>query len=77
MPPEPSDDDPSSKSFARKGEADAYGALSLIISGVLVWGGAGFLVSEWLDQRVFVMLGLLLGMGAGLYLVWFRYGRQP
>lgn len=76
MSPAASDDD-SSKAFGRKGEADAYGALGLVVSGVLVWGGAGFLVSEWLDNAVFVMLGLLLGMGAGLYLVWFRYGRQP
>lgn len=74
MPPDAPDDD-SSKVFGRKGEADAYGALGLVVSGVLVWGGAGFLVSEWLDNRVFVMLGLLLGMFAGLYLVWFRYGR--
>ena len=73
MPPDADDD--SSKAFGRKGEADAYGALGLVIAGVLVWGGAGWLVSEWLDNRLFVMLGLLLGMGAGLYLVWFRYGR--
>ncbi len=77
MSPPPSDDDRSSKEFARKGEADAYGALGLVVSGVLVWGGVGYLVSEWLEQKAFVMLGLLLGMGAGLYLVWFRYGRQP
>ncbi len=75
MPPAASEDE-SSKEFGRKGEADAYGALGLVVSGVLVWGGVGFLVSEWLGNRVFVMLGLLLGMGAGLYLVWFRYGRQ-
>lgn len=74
MPPDAEDD--SSEAFGRKGEADAYGALGLVISGVLVWGGIGYLVSEQLDNRVFVMLGLLLGMGAGLYLVWFRYGRQ-
>jgi ATP synthase protein I len=62
--------------FRRKGEADAYGALGLVISGVLVWGGVGFAVSRALDNQVFVMLGLLLGMAAGLYLVWFRYGRS-
>ncbi len=73
MPPTSPDDE--SGDFKRKGEADAYGALGLIISGVLVWGGVGFAVSEWLGNRLFVMLGLLLGMGAGLYLVWFRYGR--
>ena len=73
MPPPSNDSD---GDFRRKGEADAYGALGLVISGVLVWGGVGLLVSRWLDNRLFVMLGLLLGMGAGLYLVWFRYGRQ-
>ncbi len=81
MPPASSDGDSAnedpSKEFARKGEADAYAALGLVVSGVLVWGGVGYLVSEWLDNTAFVMVGLLLGMGAGLYLVWFRYGRQP
>ena len=74
MPPTSPDDE--SRDAGRKGEADAYGALGLVISGVLVWGGVGFLLTEWLDNRLFVLVGLLLGMGAGLYLVWFRYGRQ-
>ncbi len=60
----------------RQGERDAWAALSLVIAGVLVWGGVGWLVAEWLDQRIFVMLGLLLGMGGGLYAVWLRYGRS-
>lgn len=59
----------------RKGEADAWGAFGLIISGVLVWGLIGGLVGAWLDSALPVMVGLLLGMGGGLYLVWFRYGR--
>lgn len=75
MPPTSSDDE--SEDFRRKGEADAYGALGLVISGVLVWGGVGYLLSETFDNQLFVLVGLLLGMGAGLYLVWFRYGRQP
>jgi ATP synthase protein I len=70
MSPDPSD------SSGRKGEADAWGAFGLMVSGVAVWGAVGWLVSEWLDNRVFLMLGLLLGMGAALYLVWFRYGRS-
>ncbi|MCU1678513.1 MAG: hypothetical protein JWM93_3271, partial [Frankiales bacterium] len=41
--------------------ADAWGAFGLVVSGVFVWGGAGWLVSEWLNNRIFVMLGLLLG----------------
>lgn len=74
MPPTSPDDE--SRDAGRKGEADAYGALGLVISGVLVWGGVGYLLSERFDNTAFVLFGLLLGMGAGLYLVWFRYGRQ-
>jgi hypothetical protein len=46
-----------------------------MMAGVFVWGGLGWLVAEWLDNRIFLMLGILLGMGAALYLVWVRYGR--
>ena len=59
----------------RKGEADAWGALGLVIAGVLVWGGVGGLIGAWLDSGIPTMVGLLVGMTAGLYLVWFRYGR--
>jgi F0F1-type ATP synthase assembly protein I len=67
--------DPSGSS-GRKGEQDAWGAFGLMISGVAVWGGVGWLLSEWLDNRVFLMIGLLVGMFAALYLVWFKYGRS-
>ena len=59
----------------RQGEQDAWGALGLVISGVLVWGLVGGLLGAWLHSGIPVMVGLLLGMSAGLYLVWFRYGR--
>lgn len=60
---------------ARKGEADAWGAFGLVVSGVAVWGGLGALLGAWIHSSVPVVIGLLLGMTAGLYLVWFRYGR--
>lgn len=59
----------------RGAQTDAWGALSLVLSGVLVWGGVGWLLSSWLNHPVFVAVGLVLGMGAALYLVWLRYGR--
>lgn len=62
-------------SASRKGETDAWGAFGLVTAGVLVWGGAGGLLGAWLDSGIPVMIGLLVGMTAGLYLVWFRYGR--
>jgi ATP synthase protein I len=61
---------------ARQGQADAWGAVSLLGAGLVFWGGLGWLVSVWLDNTVFLMLGLLLGMGGALYLVWLRYGRS-
>lgn len=74
--PRASDDDSSDEDFRRGGEADAWNALSLILSGMLVWGGVGWLVSEWLDNRIPLALGLVIGTGAGTALVWLRYGRQ-
>ena len=55
---------------------DAWGAFGLMVSGVVVWGGAGYLVSRWTHHQIFTMVGLLLGMGTALYGVWFRYGRS-
>ncbi len=78
MPTDPGDstDRTSDASYARrKGESDAWGAFGLVVSGVLVWGGVGFLVGAWLDSTLPRLVGLLVGMAAGLYLVWFRYGR--
>ena len=60
----------------RRAQDDGWGAFGLLVAGVAVWGGAGYLVSRWLNNQLFVMLGLLLGMGTALYGVWFRYGRS-
>ena len=59
----------------RAGESDAWAAFGLVVSGVLVWGGAGILLGRWLDSALPAVIGLLVGMAGGLYLVWFRYGR--
>ena len=60
---------------ARKESNDAWAATSLLLSGVVVWGGAGYLVSLWLGSPLFTMAGLLLGTATALYGIWFRYGR--
>jgi ATP synthase protein I len=72
----PSDSTPEQAGRVRRqADADAWGAFGLVVSGVLVWGGVGGLLGAWLDSGIPVMVGLLVGMTAGLYLVWFRYGR--
>ena len=55
------------------GANDGYTALSYLISGVLVWGGVGWLVDAWLGTRGFVAVGLVLGAAGGVALVWLRY----
>jgi ATP synthase protein I len=66
-------DDPSE--ISRREQHAAWNAVSLIMAGVLFWGGMGWLAAQWLDNQIFLAGGLLLGMGAALYLVWVRYGR--
>ncbi|MGZ6791555.1 MAG: hypothetical protein ACXVFV_01290, partial [Mycobacteriales bacterium] len=64
------------RSADRKAQNDAWAATGLLLSGVVVWGGVGYLLSAWLHNQLFVMLGLLLGTGTALYGIWFRYGRS-
>ncbi len=72
MPTDPADDAEARQ--RRKTQSDAWNAFGLVVSGVLVWGGVGFLVGAWLDSPLPRLVGLLVGMAAGLYLVWLRYG---
>lgn len=69
MSPEESDD------RGHQDQADAWHAFGLIVSGLTVWGGAGWLLSELLDNTIYLVLGILLGVGLAMYLVWVRYGR--
>ena len=77
MPDAPDDGStPDQDSFRRKGEADAWNAFSYVLSGMLLWGGVGWLLSLWLGSRAFIGLGLMVGTAAGVALVWLRYGRS-
>jgi F0F1-type ATP synthase assembly protein I len=48
-----------------------------MISGMAVWGGAGWLLDRWLDTIVFAPVGILLGIAVAVYLVVARYGGLP
>jgi ATP synthase protein I len=76
MPDAPEERSDDHDAVARQGEADAWNAFSLVLSGMLVWGGVGWLLSRWLDSRAPIGIGLMVGTGAGLALVWLRYGRS-
>ena len=51
-----------------------WGITGTMLSGMLVWGGAGWLLDRWLETRVFTLVGVLLGLGVAIYLVVVKYG---
>lgn len=57
-------------------DGDGYAVLSYLLSGLVLWGGAGLLLDKWLGTTFLVLPGLLIGGALGLYLVYIRYGRS-
>lgn len=70
----PMDQRPSSR--PPEGPGDAYVIIAYLLSGMVVWGGAGWLLDRWLDTGFFTLIGLVIGAAAAVYLVYVRYGRQ-
>lgn len=55
----------------------AWSITATMISGMLTWGGIGYLLDRWLDLRwLFLPVGLVIGTGASVYLIYVRYGRH-
>ena len=44
-----------------------------MLSGIIVWGGAGLALDHWLGTRFFVLVGLLLGLGVSIYIIVMKY----
>ena len=60
-----------------KGEENAlWSIFGYLLSGLLFWGGVGWGLDKWLGTSYLLLVGLVLGMGASLYLVWLRFGRE-
>ena len=57
-------------------EVDAYAVISYLLSGVILYGGIGWLLDWWLGTSGFVAAGIVLGAAAGVWLVWLRYSRS-
>lgn len=49
--------------------------ISYLISGLLFYGGLGWLADRWLDTTLWLPVGLIGGSIAGMFLVIRRYGR--
>jgi hypothetical protein len=42
---------------------------------MLFWGGIGWLLSRWTGVHAFIPIGLILGVGLAIYLVYLKHGR--
>lgn len=61
----------------RRSDASAgWAVLGTLVAGIAVWGGAGALLDHLLGTTFLVLIGLLLGFVAAMYLVYIRYARQ-
>jgi F0F1-type ATP synthase assembly protein I len=56
------------------GANDGWTVVGYLVAGMVVWGGVGWLVDQWLDTRFVVAIGLMLGMASAIYLIAKRFG---
>jgi len=69
-------DDPSPDADAQPLQ-DPWQAFSYIVSGVLFYGGLGWLADRWWETSYLVAVGILVGAALGIYLVLRRFGHRP
>jgi F0F1-type ATP synthase assembly protein I len=55
-------------------DVGAWDIVAYLLSGIVVWGGAGWLLDWWLGTSFLVAVGILLGGGLSTYAVYRRYG---
>jgi F0F1-type ATP synthase assembly protein I len=65
---------PASPARQPSGADTGWAVTGTLISGMAVWGGAGWLLDRWWDIEVFFPVGIILGMAVAIYLVVKRYG---
>ena len=59
------------------GEDVAWGLVSTLVAGPLVWGAIGMLIDSLVGTtRIFLPLGIVLGFVVSFYIVYVRFGRE-
>lgn len=69
--PDPRDDE------HRAAAGVGWTGLSLMLSGMAVYGGIGWALDEFVvHRRLFLPIGLVLGIGLGIYMLYVRLVRR-
>ncbi|HEX7463599.1 MAG TPA: hypothetical protein VF382_01700 [Actinomycetota bacterium] len=59
------------------GMGTAWSVIATLLSGILVWGGVGYLVDRWVGFHwLFLPIGMVIGVSTSIYMVYVRYGRD-
>ena len=51
-----------------------WSVTGMLLSGMAVWGGVGWLIDQWLDIVVFFPVGIILGVAVAIYVVVKKFG---
>ena len=62
---------------APEGGGDPWSAFGYLVAGVGVYGLLGWALGTWLHASYLIPIGILVGAGLGLVLVFYRFGRSP
>ncbi|TDQ47963.1 AtpZ/AtpI family protein [Actinorugispora endophytica] len=68
------------KASTEKSESsvDGMSVVSLLMAGMIVWGGIGWLLDRLMDyQGLFLPIGILLGLGLSMYMLFARLRTRP
>ncbi|MGL5825849.1 MAG: AtpZ/AtpI family protein [Nocardioides sp.] len=56
---------------------DPWHAFGYLVAGVVLYGGAGWLLDRWFGTSFLVVIGILVGSGLGIYQTWARFRALP
>jgi len=54
-------------------KGDPWLAFGHLVSGVLLYGAAGWLLDRWWGTSFMVAVGILIGAGLGIFATWARF----
>ncbi|MEO9325531.1 hypothetical protein ABFT23_18705 [Nocardioides sp. C4-1] len=70
-----SDDTPQTSPEVSSG-GDPWAVFGYLVAGVLLYGGAGWLLDRWWGTSFMVVVGILFGAGLAIYMTFARF-RAP
>jgi ATP synthase protein I len=59
-----------------QGASAGWSILSYMITGMVLYGGIGWLVGRWTHVAALFPIGMLVGLGLALTMIILRYGRR-